>query len=383
MPLSGVRVLDLSRLLPGPYATRVLAEMGAEVIKVEDPRGGDYARWFAPVIGDPPASGFFRELNRGKKSIQLDLKRPEAQEVIRHIAARSDVLVDSFRPGVLARLGLDPQDLMKGNPKLIYCALTGFGQTGPDAQRAGHDIGYLARAGALGLSGTAEQPVVPGIQVADIGAGMAAVAGISAALFERSKTGRGRVVDIALTEVGMAYGALAFGQLHAGEPWQRGSALLDGSKPCYGIYETQDGKHLAVGALEPKFWGAFLSAIGLPELQPNLLDEGEAGAAVRARVQAKLKEKTRDEWVQVFRSVEACVEPILDMDEVEEDPQFVARKMNAQGFVRSPVRVTDWSALQSEGRALKEAPALGADTREVMEALQVPEGLIAKLCDDV
>lgn len=382
MPLSGVRVLDLTRLLPGPYATRLLAELGAEVIKVEDPKGGDYARWYPPLTGEPPMGGIFREVNAGKKSVALDLKKPEALEGLRALAKTCDVLVDSFRPGVLARLGLDPKALMDEVPRLIYCAITGFGQTGPDKDRAGHDIGYLARAGALDLCGPPERPVVPGVQVADIGGGMSAVAGILAALYEREKTGKGRVVDISLTEGAMAFAATWFGALHAGHQPKRGDEMLDGSRPCYGVYETKDGKFLAVGALEPKFWANFLTALELPELLASPLDGGKAGEEAKAKVQAKLREKTQAEWTKIFRDVEACVEPILSMEAAEQDPHFQARNSkHPEGPVRSPIRVTDWQTLGHNPPPIGPPPNLGADTEAVLRQAGLPEDLLEKLLD--
>jgi crotonobetainyl-CoA:carnitine CoA-transferase CaiB-like acyl-CoA transferase len=381
MPLSGVRVLDLTRLLPGPYATRLLAELGASVIKVEDPTGGDYARWYPPLAGDPPTGGIFREVNAGKKSVTLDLKRPEALIALRALARASDVLVDSFRPGVLARLGLDPRALMEESPRLIYCAITGFGLTGPDADRAGHDIGYLARAGALGISGPKERPVVAGIQVADVGSSFAAVCGILAAMVERERTGRGKVVDISLTETSMAFAATAFGMHHAEHEVRRGEEMLDGSKPCYGVYETKDGRFLAVGSLEPKFWMKLLSVLGLEDLAGSPLDGGESGAAARARVQARLAERTLAEWTAIFRSAEACVEPVLTMEEAERDAHFVARHTKQDGIVRGPVRVTDWPNVGGGGRALCPAPALGADTKEVLRSLELPADVLAALLD--
>ncbi len=349
---------------------------------MEDPAGGDYARWFPPLEGDPPMGGIFREVNRGKKSVTLDLKKPEAVEALRILLNGCDVLVDSFRPGVLARLGLDPEALMTANPRLIYCAITGFGLTGPDRDRAGHDIGYLARAGALSVCGPPDRPVVPGIQVADVGGSLIAVSGILAALFERTRSGRGKVVDVSLHESSMAFAATYFGTLHGGQPPVRGHEMLDGSRPCYGIYETKDHHHLAVGALEPKFWAAFVTALDLPELLASPLDGGEPGEAVKAKVQAKLREKTRDEWASIFREVEACVEPILTFEEAEQDPHFRARHTtDPQGMVRSPLRISEWSALGAPTPAIAPAPNLGEHTEQVLRAANVPAEMLAKLLD--
>jgi alpha-methylacyl-CoA racemase len=382
MTFAGVRVLDLSRLAPGPYATRVLAELGAEVIKIEAPNGGDYARWSPPLSGDPPTSGMFRELNAGKKSVALDLKQPAGQAAFRALLAGADVLVDGNRPGVLARLGLDPQALMDAHPRLIFCALTGFGLTGPHAGRAGHDVGYLARAGVIGLCGPAEAPVSLGVQVADIGAALAAVAGIAAALYERTRTGRGTVVDISLTEAGLAFNALNFGGLHAGVPPRRGREVLDGSRPCYSVYRTKDGRFLAVGALEPKFWMKLCQAVELPELASDGLDTGPRGVEVKARLQARLLERTADEWMALLEPVDCCVEKILDLEEVEADPQHRARHVTtAGGWVRSPIRVDDWSGLGGPAAELAPSPDLGADTERVLREAGVDDATLAAVLE--
>lgn len=374
-PLAGVRVLDLSRLLPGPYATFLLAQLGAEVIKVEDPKGGDYARWYPPLAGDPPTGASFRALNQGKRSVALDLKQPEARVALRALVARTDVLVDSFRPGVLERLDLDPIALMGEHPRLIYCAITGFGRTGPQAQRPGHDLGYIARAGALGLSGPASQPVAPGVQIADIGAALVAVAGINAALLSRARTGRGSVVDASLLEAAMSFASFPFSAFLAGETPQRGQELLDGSRPCYGVYRCRDG-FLAVSALEPKFWQAFLTVVELPHLLPSALDLGEAGERVKREIEDRLLTRTRAEWMAHFDQVEACVEPISSLEEVAQDPQVVARGALSATGVQTPIRVHDPGTTWAP-TPLSAAPALGAHTRAVLEEA----GLSAELVD--
>ena len=378
MPLQGLRVVDLSLLAPGPYATRVLAELGAEVIKVEPP-AGDLSRYMPPLVGDPPAGGVFHELNAGKKSVILDLKDDAGREAFRALVATADVLVDGFRPGVLARLGCDPEALMAAHPRLIYCAVTGFGLTGPDARRAGHDIGYLARAGVLELNGDAERPRTIGVQVADIGASLVAVSGICAALYERERTGHGRVVDVSLVESGRAFNALNLGFSKAGADVRRGDQLLDGSRPCYAVYATKDGGHLAVGALEPKFWFQFANAIGCPELANRGLDEGDLGAEVKAQVQAKLLERTRDEWTAVFRDVDCCVEPILSVEESEADAHLKARHA-AGDHIRGPVRVSAWQDVGGPPpHTLTDAPAHGADTESVLRTLGLDDDLLQRL----
>jgi alpha-methylacyl-CoA racemase len=381
-PLSGLRILDLTRLLPGPYATRQLAELGAEVIKVEAPQGGDYARWYPPLCGEPPASGIFRELNRGKKSIELDLRTPEGMEVLHHLAGTVDVLVDSFRPGVLERLGFDPQAVMQENPRLIYCAMTGFGLTGPHAQRPGHDINYQARAGGLGVSSDPDAPVLGPLQVADLGGALVAVSGILAALFKRERSGKGSVVDTSLCESSLAFASIYFGKDLAGEAPERGQEMLDGSRPSYTIYETQEGRHLSVGAIEPKFWKAFITALDLPELESCSMDGGAGGAATKAKIQAVLSSQSAAHWVQTFEPLNACVELIQTIPEARTDPQHLHRQaFLPDGTVRSPIRVGDWDELEAPRPSLSESPGLGEDTRAVLEDAGVSAELIARCLD--
>lgn len=405
LPLSGLRILDFTRLLPGPYATRLLAELGADVIKVEDPNGGDPARWMPPLTGDPPMSGLFAELNRGKRSLTLDLRRPEAQAAAGQLALGADVLIDSFRPGGLAKYGLDPGALMSANPRLVYCAMTGFGLTGPDAGRAGHDIGYCARSGVLGLSGTVETPAVSGVQVADIGGAMTAVAGILAALLGRAKTGQGQVVDVSLSEASMGFATAAFATLHAGGRPRRGHELLDGSRPCYGVYRTRDGEWLAVGALELKFWSAFVRAIGLSELEGCGWDAGEGGERVKRAVAARIAERDRAAWEETFRSVDACVEPVLRVEEVASDVQHRARGVVMRGdgrgqggevgggYLRSPIRLVRWAQTVEgggpvqtpevpEGTGLRRAPSLGEHTESVLREAGLGEELVSSLTSE-
>lgn len=342
--------------------------------------GGDYARWYPPLLGEPPASGIFRELNRGKRGLALDLKNPAAVEALRVLIGTADVLVDSFRPGTLARLGLDPDALRAEHPRLVYCAITGFGLDGPDAARPGHDIGYQARAGGLGVGADPERPVVGPLQVADLGGALVAVSGILAALYQRERTGRGAVVDTSLTESALAFGSIYFAKHLAGEAPERGGEMLDGSRPCYTTYRTQDGGAVAVGALEPKFFAAFLQVIGLPELQNSGLDGGEAGQRVRARIQAVLETRTAAEWRTAFADVGACVEVVASIPEAREDPQLVARHaFHADGTVRTPIRVGEGDALTAPPEPLRESPALGEDTQEILRAAGVDEAVLAKL----
>src|ERR1700679_3336738 len=247
-PPQGTRVLDLSRLLPGPFATLVLADLGATVDKIEDTAGGDYLRHMPPQVAGESVG--FQLLNRGKRSAVLDLKKPEGRAAMKRLVASYDVLFDQFRPGVLARLGLGHEELRAQNPRLVICALTGYGQTGPLAQRAGHDINYLARAGVLGMHGPADgPPQVPGCQMADIGGGLWCVTAILAALRQRDATGAGCVLDVSMVEASASLGVAGFARLCGGPAPRRGEEPLTGGIALYGTYGTKDGKYVAIGAL--------------------------------------------------------------------------------------------------------------------------------------
>ncbi|MFW5878576.1 MAG: CaiB/BaiF CoA transferase family protein, partial [Myxococcota bacterium] len=277
--LEGLRVLDLSRLLPGPYCSSLLADLGAEVVKIEGPPGGDYLRWMPPLLGDQ--SAYFHALNRGKRSLLLSLKHERGIEVFHKlVSAGYDVVIESFRPGVMDRLGLGYEELKKIRPGLILCSITGYGRDGPRSRRAGHDLNFLGLSGVLGMMGPAQEaPVVPGVQIADVGGGslMAAV-GILAALYRRASSGEGAWIDISMTE-----GALAFLSAHLAarqgmaEPLHHGSGALSGDRPCYSLYRTSDGKLMSVAALEPVFWQALCRVLGREDLIEQGLATGRSG----------------------------------------------------------------------------------------------------------
>ena len=272
-PLRGVRVLDLTRLLPGPFATLLLGDMGADVVKVEDTRGGDYARYHQPFVGQLGA--FFASINRNKRSIALDLKHPLGVELLHRLLPSADVLVESFRPGVLDRLGFGPDALLDKYQDLIVCSVTGFGQTGPARLEAGHDSGYLARSGALhGVGSASGEVVLPGIQVADIGGGaLYAVSAVCAALVGRAGGNGGCHLDISITDGALSFMLPALTMISHGHEYQGPAAeMLNGGIACYSVYKTRDGRHMALGALEPKFWLAFCSAAGVDHLVSDRLE---------------------------------------------------------------------------------------------------------------
>lgn len=325
LPLVGLKVLDLSRLLPGPYATLMLADMGADVLKVEDTQMGDYIRWGNPKVGGENV--MFLALNRNKRSIKLNLKTDEGREIFKKLVKEADVVVESFRPGVMSKLGLGYEQLREVNPGIIFCAISGYGQDGPYKDRAGHDINYIGIAGALGQTGTKEGgPVVPGVQIGDLAGGsMQAVIGILAAVQGRQKTGQGRFVDVSMTDgvVGwlVMQAAVYFATGYTGGAGQN---TLNGGLPEYSVYETSDGKYLSVGALEPKFFARICELMELQQYN-EVGAKGERSAEIRAALTARFKEKTQAEWLAILGDEDTCVGPVYDLNEVFDDPQVQAR----------------------------------------------------------
>jgi len=360
--LHGVRVLDLSRLLPGPFLTMVLADLGADVVKVEEPRMGDYMRDFPPR--GEGMSGRYLTVNRNKRSVTVDLKNDRERERFLRMAAQADVVVESFRPGVMDRLGVGYETLRERNERIILCSISGYGQTGPYRDRAGHDINYLAMAGVLAMSGASSDgpPGMAGVQIADMAGGaMWSAMGILAALLERGRTGQGTHLDISMTEGALALLASEFGIVDA-EPEvpTRGTGLLNGGAARYGVYRTSDGRYLSVGALEPQFLNRLAAAAGLE------LSRGPGSdARLRDQLVRVIATKTRDEWVQLLAEHDCCCEPVLELDEVVEHPLHRERGLffeigdrGAAGTlqVRTPLGMP-------EGR--RPGPALGEHNDEV------------------
>ena len=328
--LAGVRVVDLTRLLPGPYCTLLLADMGADVVKVEDPDGADFVRWVPPMVGASRQLGAVHvALNRGKRSLALNLKAPEGRDALLALLDKADVLVEGFRPGVLDRLGLGLPVLQARNPGLIVAAITGYGQDGPYRDRAGHDLDYLALSGLLSQVGRAsDRPGPLGFQVGDVGGGsMVAALRITAALFERQRTGRGTFLDVSMTEGASAFLVMTLGtSVAGGAAPKRGAEQLSGGLVSYDVYETSDGRYMALGALEPKFWAAFCRAVGRPDWVARQFDGyGDPGSKIAAEVRDLFKSRPRAEWEAVFSAADACCEPVLEVDEVLAHPANRAR----------------------------------------------------------
>ncbi|TXH05258.1 MAG: CoA transferase [Nevskiaceae bacterium] len=318
--LSGIRVLDLSRLLPGPFCSLYLAQLGAEVIKIEEPNGGDYGRTLGPEL--------FEITNRGKKSITLDLRKAGDVAAFHELVKTADVVLESFRPGVMDKLGCGYETLKKLNPKLVFAALTGYGQTGPYKDRAGHDMNYLGYAGVLDQIGTAGgPPAQSNLQIADLAGGALTCAiGILAAVIGARSSGEGTFVDVGMHDGSLALQVLSFAALRTfGKSQPRGRDMLSGALPNYSFYECADGKHLAVGALEPKFWATLCTAIGRADLLKVPMAPGKSAEAVRAEVAALFKTKTRDEWEALLLQHDACTTAILTPEEVLSNEQVLAR----------------------------------------------------------
>ena len=326
--LNGVRVLDLTRLLPGAYATLLLADLGAEVIKIEDPRGGDGMRTLrSQPDGRNP---YFERLNRNKRSVTLDLRKPQAAGVLDALAAHADVMVDSFRPSTARRLGVDPETIRSRHSHLVSASISGFGASGPYVERAAHDINYQALAGLL------RPPALPGPLVGDIGAAMHAATRIAAALFERSRTGLGSTVVVSIHAAAL--------------DWSMFPATGDIASGCYNVYETADGEWLALGALEAKFWAGFCERIERPDLIPlQHVPEPERTEVVNA-VRAVFRTRTRAEWLERFAGDDVCLTTVYEPDEVHRDPHVAAGAAAAR---RATPHV--------------DAPALGTDTDAVLD----------------
>src|SRR5216684_3400540 len=326
MPLTGIRVLDLTRLLPGAYCTQLLADMGADVIKVEEPDRGDYMRWTPPLVDGQ--SALFNAVNRNKRSVTLNLKAATGRDVLLSLADRADVLVEGNRPGVMDRLRLGWDVLHARNRRLVMCSITGYGQDGPYASRAGHDLNYMATAGALGLNGERDGPPVPlSVQVADVGGGgLQPAVAILGALVGVQRGGEGRWIDASMTDGALSWMALAFAARAGGETVGRGDQRLTGRYACYRVYACKGGGFYSVAALEPKFWASLCTTVGRPELIDRQYAEGKDGEAVHQAFELLFASRTRAEWEKALAACDACCEPVLELDEVMSHPQVAVRQ---------------------------------------------------------
>jgi len=376
MPLSGIRVLDLTRLLPGAFCTMLLADMGADVIKVEEPGSGDYMRWMPPLADGQ--SILFNALNRNKRSLSLNLKSETGRDLLLRLVDRSDVLVEGNRPGVMERLGLGWHVIHARNPALVMCSITGYGQDGPMSSRAGHDINYVATAGVLGLNGAKGGPPMPlAVQVGDIGGGgLQPAVAILGALVGVQRGDEGRWLDVSMTDGAVSWLALALAQQGSGDEVGRGDQRLTGLYACYRVYACKDGGYYSVGALEPKFWAALCTAVGRPDLIELQLATGADGMRAHQAMEAVFLSRTRSEWESELSGLEVCCEPVLDLHEVPSHPQIAARELISASLsgveVRPAVRLSkDWRR--------RDAPRLGEQTAEILGELGVDAAQLESL----
>ncbi|MFH8496179.1 CaiB/BaiF CoA transferase family protein [Streptomyces coeruleorubidus] len=361
-PLAGVRVVELAGIGPGPFAAMLLADLGADVVRVDRPGG--------PGLAIDPA---YDVTNRNKRSVVVDLKAPDGPAQVLDLVARADVLVEGYRPGVAERLGVGPEPCHARNPALVYGRMTGWGQDGPLADRAGHDIAYIAPTGTLGMIGRPDEPpAVPANLLGDYAGGsLYLVVGVLAALHHARATGTGQVVDAAIVDGVSHLATMIHGMLAAGG-WQdrRGANLLDGGCPYYGTYETADGRYMAVGALEPQFYAEFLALLGIEDQAAARKDVTRWGE-LREQVAARFKTRTRDEWTAVFDGTDACVAPVLSLLEAPHHPHLAARgTFTDHGGITQPAPAPRFSTTPTSVRTGPARP--GADTADVARDWDVP-----------
>ena len=375
-PLQDIRVLDMSRLLPGPFCTRLFADMGADVIKIEEPVKGDYSRNFVPRRGD--FACWFMEVNRNKKSVALDLKKEEDRRLFLELAKTAQVVVESYRPGVMKKLGVDFETVKQVNPKIVYCSITGYGKQGPLVKQADHDIGYQSLAGLISLSGEKDgKPSIPGVLAADMQASAMAGMSILAALHHAEQTGEGQEISLSLFDTCLALvpgvSATYFGN---GFVNMRGNNWLSGANPNYNVYRTKDGRYMSVGCLEEKFWKNLCGVLERPDLVPVIQDETKY-PWLKDELTAIIATKTMEEWVELAKGSDSCFAPVLNYDEALATGQAIADEMvldvedQELGNYKTMGFVTKFSATPCQ--LYRRAPRLGEHTEEILGEIAEPE----------
>ena len=385
LPLEGIKILDLSRLAPGPFCSMMLGDLGADVLLVEAPADGKLAAAIGGGRGDAETAAAYNVMGRNKRSIVLNLREPEARDVFYKLADNADVVLEGFRPGVVKRLGVDYDTLKARNPRIVYCSLSGFGQTGPYSQLVGHDINYISVGGALGMIGWPDTPpAIPMNIIADFaGGGMHAAYGILAALMARQRTGTGQYVDIAMSD-GVLYllASVAGGVLAGGKSPTRGGTVLNGSVPHYNVYQCSDGGWISLGSLEPHFFVNLCKAMECEEFIPHQYDASKRDE-IALHFKKQFLTKPRDEWFQILSQTDICAAPVYSMEEALQDPHNLARQMVIEvphpklGKVRQPGIGTKLSDTPGEVRTT--APVPGQHTDDVLHALSYTGEQIADL----
>ena len=375
-PLQGIRILDLTRLLPGPLGTMLMADMGAEVIKIEDPNAPDYVRVFPPFVGGESVN--YLAYNRSKKSMFLDYKLEEGRKIFFKLVKTADVVVEQFRPNYLDKIGLGYEEAKKVNPKIIYVSVTGYGQTGPYAHLAGHDLNYIAYAGVLGITGEKNSPpTVPGVQMADIAGGsyMSVIATLSA-LHARTQTGVGQHVDVSMTDAAMPLLSVSYAIYSATNQTQhRGTLPLSGGMPNYGVYECQDKKYIALGTLEPKFWSKFCDLTNKSDWKMFMIPQNsEQLLSFKNLISGLFLEKNQSDWVKFGLENDLLISPVYGLEDLENDPHLQARQMIIEtehpmaGKLKSigiPLKFSE-----TEAKPSWTAPILGEDTEAILRELR-------------
>ncbi len=372
-PLEGLLVLDFTRLLPGPFATQLLANLGADVIKIEDPALGDYMRSVPPSLQG--TSYAYLMVNRGKRSLAVDLKTKEGREILYKLVPKADIVMEQFRPGVMKKLGADYRTLARRNPKLIYCSFSGYGQTGPAKDVPGHDITFEAHAGILGVTADHDgRPAIPGVPMADLASGYNAAFSVLVALRTRDRTGKGEFIDVSIFDSAISLMVLNVARyLATGEEPVAGETLLTGTFPFYNLYETQDGGWLAVATVEAKFWEKMCELIGAPELAEVQFTDDREKARVAGTLRARFRTKSKADWESIFREANLPIIGVKTVADVVRDPQVRARDLlpvvDIPGLWKMQVLAHPAKHSVSETRTPSNAPAIGEDTEAILASL--------------
>lgn len=387
MNLDRIKILDMSRLLPGPYGTMLLADLGADVIKIEDPDAGDYARFQEPMVEGQGA--LFTMVNRNKRSVQLDLKKEKGRETFMKLAEDADVIFEQFRPGIVEKLGVDYESVKESNPEIIYCSLSGYGQEGPYKERVGHDLNYISLGGLLDMTRSkGGEPAIPGVPISDMVGGLMAAFSIVNALLDRElNDSGGEYIDVSMMEAVMSLtsGPLSWIPLIQNEAPEAGETLLTGKYPCYDCYETEDGKYVTLAALEPKFWKRFCEIIDREDLIEKQYPEGGEEEKVRGILEEKFKSRTREEWEDILGEEEVMFAPVKNLKEAYRDEHVKERDfLGTLKVGEKEIKQLGFPAKSSKDidEFRSEPPKKGEQTEEVLKESGLSEEEIEDLKEE-